>query len=111
MNDPLEPTTDSSSSSAPSSSSPSPSRRSRAANVHEISHALDASHGSPGLHGEQVALGALFATWLRGEEELYGHLDQALPGRAATQIPGPIPAMPIALTPRSGDPPAWLAMP
>jgi glycerol-1-phosphate dehydrogenase [NAD(P)+] len=29
---------------------------------HEISHALDASFASPGLHGAQVALGALFAT-------------------------------------------------
>lgn len=34
---------------------------------HEISHALDASHGSPGLHGAQVALGALFASWLRSQ--------------------------------------------
>jgi glycerol-1-phosphate dehydrogenase [NAD(P)+] len=35
---------------------------------HEISHALDELFGSPGLHGEQVAVGALFALWLRGDE-------------------------------------------
>ena len=32
---------------------------------HEISHALDTHHGSPGLHGEQVAVGTLFASHLR----------------------------------------------
>ncbi len=50
---------------------------------HEISHALDAYHGSPGLHGAQVALGALFASWLRAEAgiedgELFPRLDRAL---------------------------------
>lgn len=45
---------------------------------HEISHALDASHGSPGLHGAQVALGAIFATWLRGDTWLFERLDEAM---------------------------------
>jgi glycerol-1-phosphate dehydrogenase [NAD(P)+] len=45
---------------------------------HEISHALDAFHGSPGLHGAQVAFGARFATWLRGEDELLGVTDQLM---------------------------------
>jgi glycerol-1-phosphate dehydrogenase [NAD(P)+] len=45
---------------------------------HEISHALDASHGSPGLHGAQVAFGALFATWLRREPELLARLDTSM---------------------------------
>ncbi|TVP72070.1 MAG: iron-containing alcohol dehydrogenase [Nitriliruptor sp.] len=50
---------------------------------HEISHALDAYHGSPGLHGAQVALGALFASWLRAGEGiedggLFERLDVAL---------------------------------
>ena len=45
---------------------------------HEISHALDAYHGSPGLHGAQVAFGARFATWLRGERQLLAALDHAL---------------------------------
>lgn len=45
---------------------------------HEISHALDAYHGSPGLHGAQVAFGALFATWLRRDEELFPKLESAM---------------------------------
>jgi glycerol-1-phosphate dehydrogenase [NAD(P)+] len=45
---------------------------------HEISHALDASFASPGLHGAQVAFGARFATWRRGEEELLATLDRAM---------------------------------
>lgn len=45
---------------------------------HEISHALDAYHGSPGLHGAQVAFGALFATWLRGDEPGFALLDRLL---------------------------------
>ncbi len=34
---------------------------------HEISHAIDALYGSAGLHGEQVAVGALFASYLRDD--------------------------------------------
>lgn len=34
---------------------------------HEISHALDALFPGAGTHGEQVGLGALFCTWLRGD--------------------------------------------
>ena len=50
---------------------------------HEISHALDAYHGSPGFHGEQVALGALFASWLRArrgiaDDDLFPRLDAAM---------------------------------
>jgi glycerol-1-phosphate dehydrogenase [NAD(P)+] len=45
---------------------------------HEISHALDAYHGSPGLHGAQVAFGARFATWLRGERELFAVIDRVM---------------------------------
>lgn len=45
---------------------------------HEISHALDASFGSPGLHGAQVALGARFATWLRQDEQLFADLDASM---------------------------------
>lgn len=36
---------------------------------HEISHAMDGLYPGRGTHGEQVALGALFATWLRGSLE------------------------------------------
>jgi glycerol-1-phosphate dehydrogenase [NAD(P)+] len=37
---------------------------------HEISHALDTYQASPGSHGTQVAVGALFASWLRGDEQV-----------------------------------------
>ncbi len=45
---------------------------------HEISHALDAYHGSPGLHGAQVAFGARFASWLRGDQELLDTIDRVM---------------------------------
>ena len=54
---------------------------------HEISHALDASHGSPGLHGEQVALGALFATWLRGDASLARMIDGCLRRHGLPRVP------------------------
>jgi glycerol-1-phosphate dehydrogenase [NAD(P)+] len=55
---------------------------------HEISHALDASHGSPGFHGQQVALGALFATWLREDATLVRLLDGCLRRHALPRTPG-----------------------
>jgi glycerol-1-phosphate dehydrogenase [NAD(P)+] len=54
---------------------------------HEISHALDASYGSPGLHGAQVALGARFATWLRGDRELFAELDRAMLTHGLPRVP------------------------
>lgn len=59
---------------------------------HEISHALDAYHGSPGLHGAQVALGALFASWLRQERGipdggLFLRLDRALRRHGLPRVP------------------------
>jgi glycerol-1-phosphate dehydrogenase [NAD(P)+] len=37
---------------------------------HEISHAIDALYPGTGYHGEQVAVGALFASFLRGDAVL-----------------------------------------
>lgn len=54
---------------------------------HEISHALDASHGSPGLHGEQVAMGALFASWLRDDTELVDVIDACLMRYGLPRVP------------------------
>lgn len=54
---------------------------------HEISHALDASHHSPGLHGEQVALGALFASWLRGDDEVVQLIDGCLRHHELPRVP------------------------
>jgi glycerol-1-phosphate dehydrogenase [NAD(P)+] len=57
---------------------------------HEISHALDASHGSPGLHGEQVALGALFASWLRDDWALVEAIDACLLRCGLPRVPADI---------------------
>lgn len=54
---------------------------------HEISHALDASHGSPGLHGQQVAMAALFASWLRGERALVEAIDACLRRHGLPRVP------------------------
>lgn len=46
---------------------------------HEISHALDELDPDRStLHGEQVAVGALYATFLRGDEHLFDQLGGAL---------------------------------
>jgi glycerol-1-phosphate dehydrogenase [NAD(P)+] len=44
---------------------------------HEISHAIDALYPGKAAHGEQVAVGSLFASFLR-EDEWLGALDAAL---------------------------------
>ncbi len=54
---------------------------------HEISHALDASHGSPGLHGEQVGMGALFASWLRDDAALVDVIDACLTRYGLPRVP------------------------
>ncbi|SNT46062.1 glycerol-1-phosphate dehydrogenase [NAD(P)+] [Asanoa hainanensis] len=41
---------------------------------HEISHAIDALFGEVASHGEQVGVGALFCTYLRGEQERLAQL-------------------------------------
>ena len=45
---------------------------------HEISHAMDSFLASPALHGQQVALGARVATFLRGDMDAFARLDAAL---------------------------------
>lgn len=55
---------------------------------HEISHAIDALYESPGLHGQQVALGARFATWLRDDVEAFERLDNALRLHGLPRRPG-----------------------
>ncbi|MEV0325073.1 iron-containing alcohol dehydrogenase family protein [Micromonospora echinospora] len=41
---------------------------------HEISHAIDRLYPGTAAHGEQVGLGALFCTFLRGEPERFAQL-------------------------------------
>jgi glycerol-1-phosphate dehydrogenase [NAD(P)+] len=57
---------------------------------HEISHSLDAFHGAPGLHGEQVGIGALFVTWLRGDDRLAARMDACLRRHGAARVPADI---------------------
>ena len=45
---------------------------------HEISHAIDRLYPGTGSHGEQVGLGALFCTYLRGDTERFGQLATCL---------------------------------
>lgn len=55
---------------------------------HEISHAIDFLHRDRrGYHGEQVGLGAAFATWLRRDEEALHHLLAALRRHGLPVVP------------------------
>ena len=53
---------------------------------HEISHAIDALYPAKATHGEQVATGALFASFLRGDEVL-GALDASLRRHGVPRVP------------------------
>jgi glycerol-1-phosphate dehydrogenase [NAD(P)+] len=54
---------------------------------HEISHAIDALYPETATHGEQVAVGALFATFLRGDGILEP-LEAALRRHSVARLPG-----------------------
>lgn len=53
---------------------------------HEISHAIDALYPGKAIHGEQVAVGALFASFLRGDA-LLEPLDAALRRQQVPRMP------------------------
>jgi glycerol-1-phosphate dehydrogenase [NAD(P)+] len=53
---------------------------------HEISHAIDALYPGKAAHGEQVAVGALFASFLRDDAWL-GELDAALRRHGVARLP------------------------
>jgi glycerol-1-phosphate dehydrogenase [NAD(P)+] len=53
---------------------------------HEISHAVDALYPDRASHGEQVAVGALFASFLR-EDEVFELLDDALHRHGVARVP------------------------
>ena len=53
---------------------------------HEISHAIDTLYPGSATHGEQVAVGALFASFLRGDEVL-ASLDAALRRYGVPRLP------------------------
>jgi glycerol-1-phosphate dehydrogenase [NAD(P)+] len=54
---------------------------------HEISHAIDALFPGTAGHGEQVAVGALFACFLRNDE-IVGELDACLRRHGVPRLPG-----------------------
>jgi glycerol-1-phosphate dehydrogenase [NAD(P)+] len=54
---------------------------------HEISHAIDALFPAQASHGEQVAVGALFASFLRGGG-LFETLDGAFRRHGVARLPG-----------------------
>ncbi len=56
---------------------------------HEISHAIDMLHRDrAGYHGEQVGMGAAFASWLRGDHDLFASLVPALRRHRLPVTPG-----------------------
>jgi glycerol-1-phosphate dehydrogenase [NAD(P)+] len=56
---------------------------------HEISHAIDALYPDRASHGEQVAVGALFASFLREDGNVAG-LDAALRRYGVPRVPADI---------------------
>jgi glycerol-1-phosphate dehydrogenase [NAD(P)+] len=54
---------------------------------HEISHALDLLHPGTASHGEQVGLGALFCTYLRGDEPRFAQLARVLARHGLARTP------------------------
>ncbi|MQA27928.1 MAG: iron-containing alcohol dehydrogenase [Micromonosporaceae bacterium] len=54
---------------------------------HEISHALDGMHRDAGTHGEQVGMGALLCTYLRGEEDRFRQLSDCLARHGLPRLP------------------------
>jgi glycerol-1-phosphate dehydrogenase [NAD(P)+] len=56
---------------------------------HEIAHAIDELHGGAATHGEQVAVGALFACWLR-DDPVVEALDDCLRRHGVPRLPGDI---------------------
>jgi glycerol-1-phosphate dehydrogenase [NAD(P)+] len=53
---------------------------------HEIGHAVEALYPGTGTHGGQVAVGALFASWLRGDA-VVGALDACLRRYGVPRVP------------------------
>jgi len=54
---------------------------------HEISHAIDMTLGARALHAEQVGVGALFCTFLRGDLERLAQLNTVLRRHDLPRVP------------------------
>jgi glycerol-1-phosphate dehydrogenase [NAD(P)+] len=64
------------------------SSRPASGGCHEICHAIDHLFPGTGSHGEQVGLGALFCTYLRGDLERFGQLASCLRRHGLSTTPG-----------------------
>lgn len=63
------------------------SSRPASGGCHEISHAIDRLYPGTGSHGEQVGLGALFCTFLRGDELRFQQLATCLHRHGLPTLP------------------------
>jgi glycerol-1-phosphate dehydrogenase [NAD(P)+] len=54
---------------------------------HEISHAIDVNFGGKALHAEQVGVGALFCTHLRGDDGRFEQLNAVLRRHGLPRLP------------------------
>jgi glycerol-1-phosphate dehydrogenase [NAD(P)+] len=54
---------------------------------HEISHAIDLTIGERALHAEQVGVGALFCTFLRGDPVWFADLNRVLARHGLPRLP------------------------
>jgi glycerol-1-phosphate dehydrogenase [NAD(P)+] len=54
---------------------------------HEISHAIDLTVGERALHAEQVGVGALFCTFLRGDRIWFADLNRVLARHGLPRLP------------------------
>ncbi len=63
------------------------SSRPASGGCHEISHALDLLYPDTGTHGEQVGMGALFCTYLRGDEHRFRQISDCLKRHGLPRVP------------------------
>ncbi|GAA4908515.1 glycerol-1-phosphate dehydrogenase [NAD(P)+] [Stackebrandtia albiflava] len=57
---------------------------------HEIAHAVQENHPDAATHGEQVGVGALFATHLRGDSRMFEAMAATMKRHALPRTPGDI---------------------
>jgi glycerol-1-phosphate dehydrogenase [NAD(P)+] len=66
------------------------SSRPASGGCHEISHALDHLARDVGTHGEQVGMGALVCTFLRGDQQRFDQLSACLARHGLPRVPSDI---------------------
>ena len=63
------------------------SSRPASGGCHEIMHAVDSLYPGTGSHGELAGLGALFCTFLRGDERRFGQMSECLGRHQLPRLP------------------------